>query len=301
MLPKFEISSHPQLDEVGEEIDLDRLRMVVDLISKVILQAVEHRRVYKLQPFDPSQAFREQRDGAIRFGREALDAFAIPWTLIVAAEDHFASLRLVLQRSSIFSPRVLSRAIAEAAARAWWHLDPSIDVEERVRRSFNEQFNSARELIRLEKEQNHDLQARERLESLAKNAEMVGFTVWWSKNGLPERIGDGRPGPGELMDDLLSEHVEGVGLLMWRTLSATAHGTTYAMLSAFEEGEHPFDPEKHGATTRATTKDIDLTVVIALATYLPAFTRMVQLYGWDAEPWKSFQQKVWARWLKKGD
>lgn len=300
-MPKFEISSHPQLDEVGEEIDLDRLRTVVVLISKVITQAVEHRLVYKLKAFDPSQAFREQHDGARRFGHEALDAFAIPWTLIVAAEDHFASLRLVVQRSSIYSPRVLSRAVAEAAARAWWHLDPSIDVEERVRRGFNEQFNSARELIRVEKEQDHDLQARERIESLATNAEAVEFTVLRSKDGLPERIGDPRPGSGKLMDELLSEHVEGMGLLMWRALSATAHGTTYAMLSAFEEGEHPFDPDKHGATLRATTKDIDEPVLIALVTYLSAFTRMVKLYGWDAEQWKSFHQKVWATWLKKSE
>lgn len=285
---RIEVVPDPDLDMISEDVDVDRVRSLSALISETVKTAIEHRSTYRLEPFQASQADYEQRSGHDRFGRHVIDAFAIPWGLLVAAEDHLMSLRLAIQRSSVFSSRVLTRAVLEVAARAWWHFDPAIDIEERVRRSFNEQLSSAGELLRLESEMDHDLSANARLESLAQEAERVGFTIVRTRRDIPSHIGEPRPGTLTLMEGLMSHRVERMGRLLWRTLSAAAHGTTYAMLAAVEFDDHPFDPQRDSARTRVTTRDVNEAVAPSLVAYSDTFGRMAKLYGWDPSAWEKF-------------
>ena len=92
-----------------------------------------------------------------------------------------------------FGVAVLARAALEASARAWWHLDPALDITERVRRALAEQLASQVELERTE-----DLgeverpSSRKSIQELVREADVLGFPVKLSKKGgikIPVQLG----------------------------------------------------------------------------------------------------------------
>jgi hypothetical protein len=291
----------PLQDAVGPDIDRARQAEVIEALRETTLPAAEHRRVYELKPASGSPALKEQAAGRDISLEYTNAAFSMPWLLMVASEDHVNSLRLVLHRASQFSPAVLARAALEAAARAWWHLHPQIDINERIRRSMSEQLYSYGQFVELEKlHEGEDFGGLERLEETARDAKALGFDVRRSKKtGLPVAIGDDRPGSGELIEAMMTAYHPTMGPFMWRQLSAVAHGTAYALVVGVGLQDHPLDSTMKALVPRMQTGDLEWPATVAAIGHAQAFERMVEVYGWDIDYWRKWKNELGIKLIRE--
>src|SRR5664280_2791765 len=73
-------------------------------------------------------------------------AFSVVNLKLIAAKDHLLALRRLLEPPvTLFGPMTMARASVEASAAAYWLLDPTISVRDRVARSLADRLRSAGE------------------------------------------------------------------------------------------------------------------------------------------------------------
>lgn len=291
----------PLQDAVGPDIDRARQAEIIEALRETTFRAAEHRIAFKLKPASGSLAEREQLAGRDISAKYTNVAFSIPSLLIVASEDHVNSLRLLLHRASQFSLAVLARAALEAAARAWWLLDPRIEIDERIRRSMNELLYSGERFVRLEElHEGEDFGGLKRMEETAHDAEGIGFEVRRSKRtGFPVAIGDNRPSSGDLIEAMMSEYHSTMGPFMWRQLSAVTHSTAFALELGVRMGKHPLDPEMKALVPRAQTGDLEWPATVAATGHAQAFERMTEMYGWNADSWKKWKNELGIKLVRE--
>jgi hypothetical protein len=144
---------------------------------------------------------------------------------LLAAEDHLRGLRAVLaDGSATLAALSMSRAVLEAAARAWWLLDPGIDARTRVARGMTDRLAELRQMIRSGDHlpgPSAKAAARQQAAILA-GAHQHGFPVS-ARKGV---VGNGSPTSSELVRRMLcgpGRPGGQLGRLVYAELSAAVH------------------------------------------------------------------------------
>lgn len=236
-----------------------------------------------------SQAAREfETDDADR--EEVETAYSLAAMLLMATENHLeATSRLLVEPLTNYGLFAVCRAAMENSARAWWLLDPEIDVNERAARGLLTRFSSLHEAAEVEDLMIADkgweeLESVIRANHVAERARAQGFTVVNKKHRF-ELSGFERPSTTALLKEVHEE----LGAVMYKYLSASVHGTSYALMQEMDFEESSRGGMGHIAKPNKDFSMIGGSISIAGLTYLSAFDRHVYLYGHHIDEWVSWR------------
>ena len=243
------------------------------------------------------------------WGQEpALTASSFATMANFAAADHLGCLASLItpeQVGGIFGPLVVARSCVEASARAWWLLDPSDSVRERVGKSFRVRLRSVDETTHLIKElldgsdrkeadpgrqrllEELESQRLRRLEIL-EQAVGRGIPVHYEAGELVG-INVAMPKNDELVGALLQDAGATLGAAIYVLLSGVTHATPYALLQYFSQVGSD-DPLVAHLEPRLSDESLLSTTTVVLLAFIASFGRLVDLYGWDPTSWQA-----WAR------
>lgn len=216
--------------------------------------------------------------------RDAYLSAALP---IASSQDHLQLLAHAIGTGPLaFAYSTVARGAMEAAGRAWWLLDPSIDDTRRLGRYMTDRLYSWQETIRLVEGEAPDAvagraQQRQRIERMGACAERYGFKVHRTR-GLPVAVGESRPKTTTLLEAVLADPEDGLstGAMLYRVLSATAHATLYALLQPTTVVREHGD----GSVLAGVAIDDDLLARITVGpvlAYSRAMASMADRWGWQ--------------------
>jgi hypothetical protein len=163
----------------------------------------------------------------------------------------------------------------ECAARAWWSLDPKIDLKTRVLRGLLELFHSDWETSRIAPVLES---GQRRIEEIKRGAAELSLGIETRRrDGRIKALGDETFRSFEyVIDDELGDR----GVLAYKMLSAVSHGVVFGLLDVSDVVVPPLGGV--GIIQPGTLpKSVVLRLQYAVYAFLRAFGRQVQLYGWD--------------------
>lgn len=199
-------------------------------------QALRERRSFL--PDANSEAMRELSEQSKYAGAWGDEPSALAHNLahlqLAAAEDCIEAVIALVRgpRAAVFSPIVLARAALECCGRARWLAEPGIGTKYRVARGMSEHLYSLFELGRLP---GKDEQAKAAQRRLLETAKELRFETRSAKGQKVVALEGPRPSQREAIRTVLSDDsAEGLGEVLWRYSSATAHGTAWALVQSLD-------------------------------------------------------------------
>ncbi|QWF20352.1 hypothetical protein KM427_15320 [Nocardioides sp. LMS-CY] len=209
--------------------------------------------------------------------------------------DDLSGLAVLMRRGEyIRAPLTLSRSVLEAASVGCFVTDSTVSSEERLRRGLNFHLAELRESANEVADRRDEFQYEEALGELIGFAEHAGFTV-----KRPRRTGSHEPpvilGPGRTRADSARVMVEqvlpcGVGISMWRSLSAVAHSRDSGTLLP-DEYSLP-----HDITPWRRAESVAWHSITALLVAQELVKRLDPFLGWDLSGWASAFDAVVQQW-----
>jgi hypothetical protein len=207
-------------------------------------------------------------------------------TLGVAA-DHLVGLVQLLKPPLLrHAPTAVGRASIECSAKAYWFLDPTLSLRQRVARGLDEQVRSAEEargtipFFGEEHGINFD-QTDEQLAEVRRVLDLPPRAAHVTTTALV----------GQVLEQHTSSNDGGRGL--YKYFSALAHGTLYAMLERLqvtdEETGSPFLGAMSPAMNMAAVEVLAFASVMAHA---EAIDRAVIYCGGNIEAWRTWSRKA---------
>lgn len=209
-------------------------------------------------------------------------AFSQGGLLCEVAGDHlFAFTRAMAEPVTAFAPWALVRAALESGAHSAWLLDPSIDAQERAKRSFATRFDDLSQqikLVNLIAPNSPALsQLSNRIAEAGNQADRLGMPEIRGKNGKRTGLGKAMPNATEMIAEVFGTEEP------YRLLSGVAHGHSWAIMWF---GYRP--PEEDDGTSEyvRTRKYVLPQGIMYLSKWAAhAFSRPIwnraRLCGWD--------------------
>lgn len=232
-----------------------------------------------------------------------LDANLSAGLVASSANDHASGLAAVLRMPAggIFSTYTVARGLMETAARAWYLMEPDIDVLERVRRHMNERLYSLNESRLLFHGQGLVATHQDDEEKKILDTGKEHFTFRTKKNYKAARLGEERPSAMKLADDCMAAAAgeKGMGKMIYQLLSGKAHGVAYALLQLLGDPSNPHDPETPGVTLRQVQHnavDVAQKLLVPVVVYASMSQRYFQRQGWDPAGWQEAARKTYRAW-----
>ena len=205
---------------------------------------------------------------------------------LLAAEDHLRGLRAVLADGSAMQAALsMSRAVLEAAARAWWLLDPGIDARTRVARGMTERLTELSQRIRSGGQLKGPCirAAVQEQATILAGARQHRFPV--IAKGVTAVVGERPPTSSELVRRMLCDpDLPGgqLGRLVYAELSSAVHGR-------LEGRTWRREWQMLGRPLRLGEEDLQVVVwaaCCAISGYSEARGRHSLLYGLDHGRWE---------------
>jgi ppGpp synthetase/RelA/SpoT-type nucleotidyltranferase len=198
-------------------------------------------------------------------------AYEYSTLLLTSAVDHLRAIADLVGHKHGFFPSIsLARAVVEAAARAWYLLEPDIDCAERFRRYLNDQLFSLHEELWL-------LKAMEDEDAADRKAEIDGLLSTALRRGYPVLRGRNRatlghrPTTSALIQELLSDSTgTKTGLLLYGVMSSVVHGAAHGFTKEVLESDEPA-PIFWGS---------DIALLSAPLAFVQAALRALDQFGW---------------------
>ena len=251
-----------------------------------------------------SQAHREQSEQVSYAGRSSLpveDAYSIALMRLTSALDHFAALSLLLGADPArpYASASFARAALVNSVKAWWLLDPELDVRDRIGRGRADSIENLWELKKIPIPELRQ-KALATLDQILADTEAIGFEMQESKD--PPRIVGFGPWSST---DLLTKQLGVIGEIAFRELSSAAHGMVSGLAGRLEPAGLS---AKKGITVVKPLEDwsgVVSYVAIALMSFEQATDRRFALYGYDTgahwEPWKASTHRLMLPLLRSAD
>ncbi|HEX2293782.1 MAG TPA: hypothetical protein VHN37_00560 [Actinomycetota bacterium] len=244
----------------------------------------------------PTKRSQASRDWGSEFGVSIHTAYSSASLFLESSAEYLECLGRVLvqplpQKGILF----LCRGVVENGARSWWLLPPGSggSVRERARRGLLERLHDVQELIAFtvateDPDAERDLQnLKSRRDGMFDDGRRFGFEV---RTKRPFTVdGLARPTATKLMRE-----INGVdGVLLYKFLSGSVHGTTYALLQGMDV---------EGATERweggllvgpdDRLSPIDWVVAATVDLYCEALDRYLRAMGWPLVRWARRKQEI---------
>ncbi len=270
---------------------VDGMTQVLDSLQSEIGQ---YLRDYKCEPVEPSAAVTERRT----FGKPGLISTVHSQGILrieLAGEHMTALTRTLKEPVLVFAPWVSVRALLEASSVAAWLLDPAIDVDTRVRRSYSLRFEGLGQQKAIANTQGDKAVVADiakRLDDLANEAKGLGYTVRQDDKGVARGIDPQFPNFVNLVKDLLKDET------FYRIASGVAHGYDYATTQigyVIENANSVQSAVAVGNEVAARKTGNFKAVAVLCSTALQGFAvpirSMIQFYGWDMNRFAHIMQQ----------
>jgi hypothetical protein len=268
---------------VGSEVGTVR-----SVLRRLIEARAQVRERFHLLPRKGSIAAKEimrQHEFAEVWSQEpAADCHTLAQLRILAAIDHmYALVNLLQDPDLVYSPASVARAAIECTARAWWLLDPDVDLRTRVLRGMADRLVSQGELARVPIQEVADY-ARGRIDRILAGAAGFNLQPVRTKKGAYRGIGEVTvPGVMELLRDQLGPRV---GEVAYRELSLIAHGDPIGIVASSRVVEDPAGRHERGLfAPRVGQGTVASRIGVVTLSYTEAVDREVRLFGWDRTDW----------------
>lgn len=228
----------------------------------------------------------------------------------VSIDQSRACIKTLDEPGQTFAPWTCVRAVLESSALAAWLLDPLIDVNTRVRRSFAlryEGLDQAVKFVRVAGNQADVDERIKRIDEVEKDALNLGYSRVLDKQGK-KRIGIGQlmPSATALVKEVLDKEFE------YRLYSAVAHGHQWALIhlglrlmdqEEVESNDEASRMSEWSAVAQNTRileqhlrpNDVVYLCVAAATSITKPFWFSCQLFGWDTERAKNLMEKSYSR------
>lgn len=224
-------------------------------------------------------------------------ALLVPSMCLFAARDHIETLRQVIQHERaesdligvpIYGPRVVARALLETTARAWWILDPTIDVRERIERGITDVIQSLRSqrtaLIEIPKDVSP---IDDRLARIRGAADATGFICLDDDKGRLCAIGSARLNDLDIVDRLLKDQG---GRTAYRSYASVHHAMLLGLVDGLEATwDHERAKQRIFSSPLGAVEHLEGVCAFGGLGFAKAFDREVDLYGWDPSTWQSYR------------
>jgi hypothetical protein len=207
---------------------------------------------------------------------------------LAAADDQLIGMQHVLREPlTTFGITTLARGVIEASARAWWLLDPSVDVRTRVARSMTSRLETLWYNRRVEEKLDLPRTCTARIEEILAIAPTKGFNAIAERRNAPPAIEEALPWAARLYEEILGSKELGYGV--WADFAAVAHGQAGGIVQRLEVVDRTMDPVPGIQWARANPlKTMGPALGAAMLAHFQAFGRELALYGWDQRTWKSY-------------
>jgi hypothetical protein len=272
-------------------------------------------------PGSPAAVECAQEPLADKWGeRPARDANLSALLLVQAAVDHLRALATVLTTQGIiYAPATLARGAVEAAAQAFYLLDPHIDARERVRRHMNNLLASLHEVRWLilgfenaaddadaaaaARPSPHEVAAEktDRIQRILESAERHGFIVRRKDDRMrPPYLEPQPPKALSLVETAVSAADPQLGATYWRLMSSVAHSQPHGLTPFLARVNLPVDPV-YGDAVGQVQASAQETALRLFGTPLAAASLVERLFphmGWDLRTMQLptvTVLRVWAR------
>jgi hypothetical protein len=207
-----------------------------------------------------------------------------------AAIQHFADLaRLLVPPRSTHGPATIVRSAIENCAWAWWALDPTIDVKQRIARGLSAVLENLNEAIHFPSVELRS-ESLENRDEIASDAAAHGMHVQRKeKDGSPVWVEVKPPSITKLIEMQLGED----GTIAYRELSAVAHGTLFGLTTRLKKARIELDQPGITLMEPAAPFAVLLySIVIGLESFFQATDRRFSLYGWEMTHWNGWKREV---------
>lgn len=205
--------------------------------------------------------------------------------LVVCQDGLEAMRRLFDEPPSTFGIVSVARGGLEAAARAWYLLDPAITVRERVARGITDRLHSLYEQTKYPSALESHERSGTRIGELLTAGQALGYDVAAPERSAPY-VGVRRPYSTALAEQMLT--VEDLGSVLYRYFSGVTHAEIGVLL-------------QHAAVDGTATEIDGVSVVMvglqpqpaihlvaaAVLSHAAAFERFMERYGWPPGDWLS--------------
>lgn len=268
------------------------LESLSEVLSRCSTFAFEIHTRTELNPTEDSQATREW-DSPDADRTEVQTSYSYAAIVLSAASNQLEGIaRQLVEPIPHLGILAGARAGIENAARAWWLFDPAISVKDRAGRGLADRFYSLHEALKVQRAMHRDdnkfrVTMDRRIRQVTESAERQGFEVAAGRQGKVVRGYSRRSST-----DLLTM-IHGVeGEVVYRFLSASIHGTAYALLQHLEATEDPRGGMGYTAVPNSDFRLIGWSLAKTIQTFLGAFERQTLLYGWDVSDWRRWEEEV---------
>jgi hypothetical protein len=211
-----------------------------------------------------------------------------------SAVEHLEALALAVDsKTLVLSVFTLARAGLEAAARAWWIFDTSIDGLERLGRGLTELLYGWRQSVKIGPPLADRDELRARTRKVVEGATSRGLPLLPNKDSTaaPE-LGERRPPATELVRQVLEHSTDAeAGKQLFQVYSAIAHGTVPALVALFTKGS---EQDEYGRVTGRFYLEPTLAVSIlgfSILGFDAAFRRRVLFNGWADSSFDNYRKR----------
>jgi hypothetical protein len=253
-------------------------------------------------PHPGSPAALENEDESLRgeWGQTpALDANNLGRLLTLSASDHLLSLADALESpiTGAFVSFTIGRGVLEAAGRAVYLMDPTVDLRERVRRFMNERLWSINESRRFLGGLQSDTSRLDDIEdTIRRTAETKGHVVGRTRGNTQGEWHLDRERPSVMaVCDLILPAQPGkpkFGSATYRFLSASAHGGEAGLAGHLD----------HEDDTRMTVAKTSVSharhLLWPVKAYVAMGDRLLRHYGWDNTSWDQARDAALEFWVQ---
>lgn len=224
-------------------------------------------------------------------GRPVVNARQMGSIQLAAAADHLGAMCRVLELEAtvLYADKVLARAGIEAAARAFWLLDPSIDARTRVARGLSERFHDTYQAGQLLGDEDRTERMADR-EALLQRASTAGFKCFTPRKN-PAYVEHERPGATAVMKQLLdadpiSDVHDSLGAGTQRYLSTFVHATMVGLHSVISV-EDVIDVGDGVSSAPLVSNSATVVSLLALCSlaWTSAATPYLSYMGWSDADW----------------
>jgi hypothetical protein len=206
---------------------------------------------------------------------------------IPAAEQFMIAIgQLYVIPMSIFGYQTVARSLVETSAKAWWLIDPQIDLPTRVARHHVDQLENIYDLRKLEASPGTKSMYDLRIRGLFDSATSLGL------QGTRQKLKDGSDGDligfdgvvppkaTDLVNDFFAAIDFSDGDRWYRIVSGVAHGGAHGLLRHFDL--HLTERAYRGyLTPRLDRHEISNFAALAIHSYLGAIQAFAEAFGQD--------------------